>query len=147
MIFLSLIIVYLFIFIFYLADYYCYDDFQMYTKLSFPIFFPTTILALIGKNFTLLLLANCETINICILAHNNYSLRNNYYFSWYIFIKYISSFNFRLNSYYFCIKLMYLIFFLCSFSIINNEFKALEGKCSNQTQSMSILKVFTIFLG
>jgi hypothetical protein len=142
---ISLMFIYLF-FIFYLAGHYCYD-YRMYTKLSCLIFFPTTILALIGKNFTLLLLANCETINICILAHNNYSLRNNYYFSWYIFIKYISSFNFRLNSYYFCIKLMYLIFFLCSFSIINNEFKALEGKCSNQTQSMSILKVFTIFLG
>jgi hypothetical protein len=123
---ISLIIFYLFLFI-YLAGSYCY--YQMTTPpsilLSSLIFFSTVILALIGKYFTLLLSAYCETINICISARNNYCST-------------ISSFNFRLNLYYFCIKFMYLIFFLLFFLIVNNDFKALEGKCSNQTRSMSI---------
>jgi hypothetical protein len=75
--------IYLFIYLslcFYLAGFYCqYRMTTLSVLLSFLMLFLPTILAFIGKYFTLLLLANCETINISISARNNYSLRNNHF--------------------------------------------------------------------
>eukprot|EP00258_Populus_trichocarpa_P028400 XP_024444419.1 uncharacterized protein LOC112324665 [Populus trichocarpa] len=62
------------------GGFYCqYRMTTLSVLLSFLMLFLPTILAFIGKYFTLLLLANCETINICISARNNYSLRNNHF--------------------------------------------------------------------